>query len=672
VAGERILVVDDRSENIDFIVEYVLKPNGYRALTARDGEEGLRKVLTENPDLILLDMQMPRMTGIEVLESLKEHGKNIPVILMTFHGSEELAVRVFRLGVKNYIIKPFEIEEMLAAIEQALAEARLRKERDQLTERLMQVNRQLEQRVKELNTLYGIGRSVTSLLEVDRLLNRVIEAASYITGAEEGWLLLVDEMTEELYMRAALGFDEKTARSFRLKVQDSLAGSVVKTGEPVLIGGGKHKIKTAYLVKALLMVPLRVGERVIGILSVNRRVSDEGFTNNELYLLSALADYAAIAIENARLFQETESEHRKLQAILSRTADAVIVTDKENRIILLNQAAKIAFCPDNEVTVDQPLTNVVHNQDLIELFSQATSEGRPLRAEISLDGDRTLYATLSPIEGVGRVAVVQDITHLKKLDQMKSDFVSTVSHDLRSPLTTIKGFVDLMGVVGPLNEQQQDFVNRIQKGVITITELINDLLDIGRIEAEVNLNMERCAFDEVITESVDELRDQAGSKQQTLVATLPPHLPPVWGNPLRLRQVVDNLVNNAIKYTPEGGKIVVWVEEYDSQVALHVSDTGLGIPHADQPYVFDKFYRVHSEETENITGTGLGLAIVKTIVEKHNGRVWVESEPGKGSTFTVLLPVHQDKAAPQSSAPDAKLTTEHPSQTSESEDSARA
>lgn len=647
MAGERILVVDDRNENIDFIVEYVLKPNGYRALTARDGEEGLRKALTENPDLILLDMQMPRMTGIEVLESLKEHGKNIPVILMTFHGSEELAVRVFRLGVKNYIIKPFEIEEMLEAIEQALAEARLREERDRLTERLILVNRQLEQRVKELNTLYGIGRSVTSLLDVDRLLNRVVEAAVYITGAEEGWLLLVDEATDELHMRAALGVDEKSARSFRLKVQDSLAGSVIKTGEPVLIGGGKHKIKTAYLVKALLMVPLKVGERTIGVLSVTQRVSDEVFTNNELYLLSALADYAAIAIENARLFQETESEHRRLQAILSRTADAVIITDEENRIILLNQAAKNAFCPDSEVTAGQPLADVVSNQDLIELFNQATGDSPPVRAEIPLDGDRTLYATLSPINGVGCVAVMQDITHLKRLDQMKSEFVSTVSHDLRSPLTTIKGFVDLMGVVGPLNEQQQDFVNRIQKGVTTITELINDLLDIGRIEAEVNLNMEVCAIDEIIAQSVDELRDQAENKQQTLVVTLPPYLPPVWGNPLRLRQVVDNLVNNAIKYTPQGGKITVWVEEYDSQIALNVSDTGIGIPHTDQPYIFDKFYRVQSEETEDIAGTGLGLAIVKSIVEKHNGRVWVESEPGKGSTFTVLLPTYQDKASHQ-------------------------
>jgi len=242
---------------------------------------------------------------------------------------------------------------------------------------------------------------------------------------------------------------------------------------------------------------------------------------------------------------------------------------------------------------------------------------------------------------------MQDISHLKRLDQMKSEFVSTVSHDLRSPLTTIKGFVDLMSVAGPLNEQQRDFVSRIQKGVTTITELINDLLDIGRIEAEVNLNMEVCALDEIIAQSVDELRSQAESKQQTLVMTLPPHVPPVWGNPLRLRQVVDNLVNNAIKYTPEEGKITVWVEDYDSQIALHVSDTGFGIPHADQPYIFDKFYRVQNEETEGITGTGLGLAIVKSIVEKHNGRVWVESEPGHGSTFTMLLPIYQNESTPQ-------------------------
>ncbi len=314
MAGEKVLVVDDRRENVQFVVDYVLKPNGYQAITARDGLEGLRKAFTHNPDLILLDMQMPRMTGLEVLKILRKKGSQIPVVLMTIYGSEALAVQVFRLGVKDYIIKPFKVEEILAAIERALTEVRLRRERDQLTARLMLANRQLEQRVKELNTLYGIGKSVSSLLDLGKLLNRAVEAAVYITGAEEGSLLLVDEETNELYMGAARGFEEKYARGFRLRVDDSLAGRVLKTGQPLVIEGtaGEHKIKTAYLVKSLLYVPLRVEDRVIGVLGVDNRISNRAFTNHDLFLLSALADYMAIAIEKACLFEETQRRVQEL------------------------------------------------------------------------------------------------------------------------------------------------------------------------------------------------------------------------------------------------------------------------------------------------------------------------------------------------------------------------
>ena len=175
MAGERVLVVDDSPENIEFIVDYVLKPNGYIPSTAHDGVEGLRKAHREHPDLILLDLNMPRLTGIEVLETLQNEGLQIPVILMTFHGSETLVVTGFRLGIKDYLLKPFQVEEMLDAIERALTEGRLRRERDVLMARLVNANRNLEQRVRELNALFQIGKSVTALLDLDRLLARLVE-----------------------------------------------------------------------------------------------------------------------------------------------------------------------------------------------------------------------------------------------------------------------------------------------------------------------------------------------------------------------------------------------------------------------------------------------------------------------------------------------------------------
>jgi len=645
VAGERVLVVDDRRDNIEFVVDYILKPNGYEALTAKDGEEGLRKALTENPDLIIMDNNMPKMTGLQVMEALKEKGLNIPVILMTFHGSESLAVQFFRLGVKDYIIKPFTVEEMLEAVDQALTEVRLRKERDQALASLVEANRQLGRRVKELNILYGMGKSVASLLDLEKLLGRVVEAVVYITGAEEGFLMLVDEETGELYVRAAQGPKEKYPRSLKLRVEDSIADGVVKTGEAVMIGGSAREkdIRTAYRVKALLSAPLKTKDKVIGVLSVDNKTSDKTFTDNDLYLLSALADYAAIAIENAQLFTAVKSERSKLEIIIGSTEDAVIVTDSEMRVLLLNRAARRAFGIKSAEATNKPIAQVVKNESLIHLFIRSIDSSQAQRGEIPLEDGRTLNANLTPIPGVGYAAVMQVITHLKGLDRMKSEFVSNVSHDLRSPLTTIKGFVQLLPKAGPLTPQQQEFSARILKGVDNITELIQDLLDLGKIEAGVGLEMDACQLDAIINKVVEDLRSQAEAKRQHLDVELPLQLSPVLGNELRLGQVVANLVGNAIKYTPDGGLITVRANNSNGQIVVSVQDTGVGIPLADQPYIFDKFYRVQNEETESISGTGLGLAIVKSVIERHSGRVWVKSEPGVGSTFTFILPKCNDQ-----------------------------
>ena len=205
-------------------------------------------------------------------------------------------------------------------------------------------------------------------------------------------------------------------------------------------------------------------------------------------------------------------------------------------------------------------------------------------------------------------------------------------------MTTIKGFVQLLPKAGPLTPLQQEFSAKVLKGVDSITELIGDLLDLGKIEAGVGLEMDICQLEAIINKTVEELRSQAEAKRQRLDVELTPQLSPVLGNDLRLGQVVANLVGNAIKYTPEGGLISVRASNDNGQIVVSVQDTGLGIPPTDQPYIFDKFYRVESEETDDISGTGLGLAIVKSVIERHNGRVWVESEPGVGSTFTFVLP----------------------------------
>jgi GAF domain-containing protein/FixJ family two-component response regulator len=310
--GERILIIEDNEDVVTFLTDNILHPNGYQTLVSNDGQEGLRRALEEHPDLILLDLNLPRVTGMEVLKVLQKRGSDIPVILMTFYGSEEIAVEAFRLGVKNYIVKPFKSREVLDAVEGALSEGRLRREKEILTEELMRANKQLEQRVHELAMLYEIAEEMTKLMDLETLLSRLVEAAVYLSKADEGILFLLDEETGELYLRAAKGVGEKYAHGLRLKTADSLIGQVVETGEPLRVSSPEDrlelKVKTGYLVSSLLYVPLKLRHEIKGVLGVSNRVTERAFTAADQHRLDVLADHALIALENARLY---EGEQRR-------------------------------------------------------------------------------------------------------------------------------------------------------------------------------------------------------------------------------------------------------------------------------------------------------------------------------------------------------------------------
>jgi len=371
VAGETVLAVDDREDSLKFLREYVLEPNGYKMIEARNGADALEIILSQKIDLIISDLVMPRMGGLELLESLREKGLDTPAILMTFHGSEGTAVRAFRLGARDYIIKPFAIDEMLGAIDRALTESRLRHERDHLTQTVLRVNQQLENRVQELRFLYGIGRSVTSLQTLEPILNRIVEAAVYLTGAEEGSIMLVDEASGELYLRAARNLGEKHAKTSRLKIQDSIAGQVVRTGRPVMIGGmnqdDSFKVATGYFVKALLNVPLKVTDRVIGVLAVNNQRKVQAFGERHLNLLMALADYASIAIENARLYarlsstaNQAEQSSRELEkAVKSQTSQLQQVNQQ---LLRAEKAAALGYMAAGVAKeINVPINSILEN-----------------------------------------------------------------------------------------------------------------------------------------------------------------------------------------------------------------------------------------------------------------------------------------------------------------------
>ncbi len=638
--SERILVVDDSADIREFLAHTVLANEGYDVLTAAHGKEGLILAKDLQPDLIIADYLMPEMTGLDMLDALRQSEVDVPMILMTAEGTEQLAVRAMRSGVYDYLIKPFEPDALLSAVRTVLNRYWTNQIRQRIPERLLEANRKLDSRLHELAALVNLGKNVTAMHDIQQVLNHVVEAAVQVTGSEEGSLFLIDESSGELYMRAARNFDQKTVHTLRLKVDDSLAGQVVRSGQPIALGGDEViKIKTQYLVKSVIYAPLLVKGKVIGVLSVDNRFVARSIDSHDVQILSVLADFAAIAIENARLYGETTKERDTLDAILRDTVDHVIVVDADDRVLFCNPTARRTFSVTMTDFIGKPLKDVIANQEVLSLFSKEALVGRGRRSEITLEGgERVLNAQLTIIDGVGRSAVMQDITHLKRLDRAKSEFVATVSHDLRSPLTGILSYVELLQRAGPLNDQQKKFAEDIQSSVRLITSLITELLELDRIEAGFDVDLEPVNLVEVARQCIEQATHQLTLKGHTLNTDFAPDLPSIVGNPLRLRQMITNLLGNAIKYTLPAGQIKMSMRTDGPLVILQVSDTGVGIPIEDQPYVFDKFYRSERHVGE-FEGTGLGLAIVKSIVDQHSGRIWLESKEGKGTTFTVVLPI---------------------------------
>jgi signal transduction histidine kinase/uncharacterized membrane protein len=487
-----------------------------------------------------------------------------------------------------------------------------------------------------------MGRSGFSSVIVDlvdkeshRLVTRAVSAGRLYERAQQ--LLKVPLIGLTVSLEEMANIAVRVANSGEVESTDDIREVIVGV-KPAVDPALAEDAMRLVGVESITVFPLWAEEKVVGVVSVYHPQGK--LSLEDVNLMQAIADQVGLAIENARLFAETISERAKLSAVITGTEDAIMVTDEADHILLLNPAARRAFEIVEEDWVGQPLTELVENQTLHDLFARLSVKGTTQNAEIPVNA-RTFYANLAPISGVGKVLAMQDITYLKELDEMKSDFVATVSHDLRSPLSAIEGYTDLLKEVGPLNAQQRQFVGRVKAATANMTQLITDLLDLGKIEAGLEMEMTPCDLEHIINLIVTSLQGWAERKGIELRVELPENVPTVRGNSTRLLQVLTNLVDNALKYTPEGGKVTVGLAVENGSVTVCVKDTGIGIGPDDLPNIFDKFYRVETEETHDIAGTGLGLAIAKSVVEMHSGRIWAESKPGVGSTFCFTLPVFE-------------------------------
>ncbi|HLF03535.1 MAG TPA: ATP-binding protein, partial [Anaerolineales bacterium] len=492
-------------------------------------------------------------------------------------------------------------------------------------------------RVSELVALNQLSRQISVLSRSADLFDMIPQLIQDALGYPAVSLWLSDPEKDSLNLRSL-------ADSLGLPA-DLLAFApqqVVRTGQPAHFSGkmegavsnGQTGLGAA---QSAIAVPLFWGADASGVLAIHSS-RPQHFQESDRVVLENLASQIAAALERIQLFESVEQEQQRLNAVLRAAADAILVLDAKGNVLLFNPAARQLFT-DVETKVGAPLSVGGGYDDLIQALEKAQAAGAPQAGEIAWPDKRTFATMITPSEDGSQVAVLHDVTHFKDVERVKNEFIATASHDLKGPITAIVGYSQLLDKAGALNPLQTDYVSRMQHATQQMLELVQSMLDLARIDMGITLNLESLSLHDLLTGVVDEYHSHALTKSQALTLTRVEGRPTVKGDSLRMRQALRNLISNAIKYTPENGQVTVTTETNSHTITIKVQDTGYGIPAADLPFIFDKFYRVHTDQTANIEGNGLGLAIVKAIIEQHGGQIRVESVEGQGSCFSLALPL---------------------------------
>lgn len=507
----------------------------------------------------------------------------------------------------------------------------------------------LQARLEEINRLLQVSQGVASSLEMQDAVKPVLEAI-LSTGAKSVRVALSPSILPDTFVELPSRFSLDSTQNIYAHLDDqilALAQSQEKIVLPNLSRSRELDLDPSLPQPlALLAVALRHENRYYGVVWAGYE-QPRMFSDADIRFFTTLTGQAALAAANAHLYLNVEASRRQLEAIINSTPDPVLVTDHRNRLLLANRAASSALGQSLDGSNSGMETEkFVKVKPLLNLLQSTTVENQS--AEIVLADKRTYLATASSVmvEGrqIGRVCIMRDVTHFKELDSMKSEFVATVSHDLRSPLTLMRGYATMLETVGELNEQQQGYVRKIISGVENMSRLVNNLLDLGRIEIGVGLQVEHVTVLDIIERVTSALQLQALQKNITLSLELPRDMPhAVEADQALLHQAVYNLVENAIKYTPNNGSVIIRALSQPGYLIFAIEDSGFGIAVDDLPRLFEKFYRGKQRETRAQPGSGLGLAIVNSIASNHGGRVWVESAIGKGSTFYLQIPLTQPK-----------------------------
>ncbi len=514
-------------------------------------------------------------------------------------------------------------------------------------------------RLRQREYLLEISRALTARLDLPSVLQLIIQSAVEMLSGRAG-LIALRQDDGSFRVEASYGVSGRP-HDFFSPLFSEVPGLVGLDPLRWTIPNLERKLRQVAQALGIgltrvVALPMTIKDQLIGLVYVFR-TGGIAFSQNDRQLLASFADQAAIAVHNARLYQQVSQEKARLDAIIEHSGDGVMILEPDRRISVFNRAlAAMSGIPAQEA-VGRYCYQVLHLENVnppgVDLCDEANVPiFHSSNERIYIEGDIrrrdgsiiTVGITYSPLlDDRGQLtnitASVRDITRFREAEEMKSAFISIISHELKTPVALIKGYAGTLDREDATWDRQtvHESLAVIEEEADRLTELIDNLLDISRLQAgALKLEISFVNVAHLAEKTVAKFHTQ--TSRHTLELDFSPNLPVVPGDELRLRQVLDNLLSNAIKYSPDGGQIRVSGRADDQQVYIAVTDTGIGIPEDEQENIFDRFYRVRSGVSQRTKGAGLGLFLVKAIVQAHGGQVWVESQPGQGSTFVFTLP----------------------------------
>lgn len=565
---------------------------------------------------------------------------------------------------------------------------------------------------ERLAALYALSAQLGTTLDLPLLLNQVMDALVQLTSAERAFVVLVDPLGGGLETVVARSVDQETIGDALPQFSHTIVEHVIKKGEPVLTGDAQEDERFAtgesvgsLSLRSIMCAPLRARGKVIGAVIVDNRLKVGAFTREDLQLLIAFGTQAAIAIENARLFQQTDEAlarrvdeltlFQRIDRQLNRSLDlgevldlalewAIALTGADGGSIgLLQPGGAGQDCPslqlyalrgsalpgpEYSLPVTHPVLSAVaeHGGSVLthDVTVSSAIDGSPAATQLAVairsDGaplglitlesqhdhafteEDILFAERLADRAAVAIAKARLYEQVLQANRAKSEFISLVTHELRIPMTSIRGYADLLlaELAGPLSDSQKQFLKTIRRNLDRMAVLVGDLADINRMESG-RMTFELGEFDlnQLVEEVARDLADALDARQQTLTLALAPLLPAAYADRTRIVQVLENLLDNAHKYTPEGGAITVWTQRVGDRLEVAVSDNGIGISPEDQARLFTQFFRSDHDAVRAQNGWGLGLSIARKLVEAQGGQIEFNSVLGEGSTFSFTVPL---------------------------------